>query len=650
MSASRTERLLALALVLINSRRPLSRSELRRAVRDYPSGGTEEAFERMFERDKEELRSMGLPIESVEIDEQEGVGYLLSHREAFLPAIEVDESESLALALASRMWQEAAWSHAATTGLRKLELVGGFAGDADLAFNVSMRVDSAPLPPLLSAAQDKREVTFEYRTATNSAPQERHVQPWGVVAARGQWYVVGHDLDRDDTRAFRLSRIIGKVEVGKEPDAFSGPDDVDLRELVLTHVAPAQTLDVVVELAQDRATRLRQLATSVDDNTASFEGVDPDVIFSEVLRAGPDARVVEPVDLVDRVRQALENLSTAETKPSSKSERDALMAEVKRRQRNPIESSVDQLGRLLALVPWLRAHPGVTYELAADHFGVGVDRLHKDLELAVCTEFGSNLLTLDIEAWGNTIQVRDAQGIQAPLRFTESEGFSLLVGLDLLAQIPGPHDLSAVATVSEKLRSAVGDAAGLTEKLAIDSPAPVADSDVADVRAAIVGAINSTRAISLEYFSISRDAMSTRVVDPMGLLTTDGATYLQAWCRRAEAVRLFRLDRIRSLTVLDEPGVVPHDAGPLLATIAPDGEHAVFELEPSISWWADHVPHEAVITTSSGARLVALRVSSDAWAVRTAMGLAGKLTIREPLALAQAVTERAALALANYPI
>ena len=185
MSASRTERLLALALVLINSNRPLSRSELRQAVRDYPSGGKQEAFERMFERDKDELRSMGLPIESVEIDEQEGIGYLLSHREAFLPSIEVDESESLALALASRMWQEATWSHAATTGLRKLELVGGFAGDTDLAFNVSMRVDSATLTALLSAAQEKRDVSFDYRTAIDSATQRRHLQPWGHASLEG---------------------------------------------------------------------------------------------------------------------------------------------------------------------------------------------------------------------------------------------------------------------------------------------------------------------------------------------------------------------------------------------------------------------------------------------------------------------------------
>jgi predicted DNA-binding transcriptional regulator YafY len=650
VSASRTERLLALALVLINSNRPLSRSELRQAVRDYPSGGKQEAFERMFERDKDELRSMGLPIESVEIDEQEGVGYLLSHREAFLPSIEVDESESLALALASRMWQEATWSHAATTGLRKLELVGGFAGDTDLAFNVSMRVDSATLTALLSAAQEKRDVSFDYRTAIDSATQRRHLQPWGVVAARGQWYVVGHDLDRAATRAFRLSRISGRVALGKSADAFTGPDDVDLRELVLTQVAPTRTITVSGELMPGRATRLRQLATALEGDVATFVDIDPELILTEVLRAGPDVRVLEPQGFIDQVTTSLTHLSTATSGPLSATDRAALDAEIARRQRNPIESSVDQLGRLLALVPWLRAHPGITYELAADHFGVDVNRLHKDLELAVCTEFGSNLLTLDIEAWGNTIHVRDPQGIQAPLRFTESEGFSLLVGLDLLAQIPGPHDLTAVATVSEKLRIAVGETADLTRRLAVDPPSASAGSDVAAVREAIVGALDSQKAIDIQYFSISRDEISTRIVDPMGLLTTEGATYLQAWCRQAEAVRLFRLDRISGLTVLEDPSNVPHDAGPLLASIIPDGETAVFELDSSISWWADHVPHQAVVTTESGALLVELAVSSEPWAIRTAMGLGGKLAVREPTTLAEAIRARSAAALANYPV
>ncbi|HAM20688.1 MAG TPA: hypothetical protein DCQ04_00130 [Actinobacteria bacterium] len=136
----------------------------------------------------------------------------------------------------------------------------------------------------------------------------------------------------------------------------------------------------------------------------------------------------------------------------------------------------------------------------------------------------------------------------------------------------------------------------------------------------------------------------------MGLLTTEGATYLQAWCRQAEAVRLFRLDRISGLTVLENPSNVPHDAGPLLASIIPDGETAVFELDSSISWWADHVPHQAVVTTESGALLVELAVSSEPWAIRTAMGLGGKLAVCEPTTLAEAIRARSAAALANYPV
>ena len=169
----------------------------------------------------------------------------------------------------------------------KLELVGGFLGDADLAFNVSMGGIQRRSRPTASA-QDKREVTLS--TARQQIGSwSVTCKPWGVVAARGQWYVVGHDLDRMTPELFDCPGSSGKVEVGKEPDAFSarrcrsawsGP-----------HTSRLPDADVVVELGARSRDRLRQLATSVDDNTASFEGVDPDVIFSEVL-GQPDARVV----------------------------------------------------------------------------------------------------------------------------------------------------------------------------------------------------------------------------------------------------------------------------------------------------------------------------------------------------------------------
>ncbi len=646
MSASRTERLLAFALVLINSQRPLSRSEIRSAVRDYPADGSQVAFERMFERDKEELRSMGLPIQSVEIDEQEGVGYLLLHHEAFLAPIDATDAEVFALAIASRMWQEASWSHAATIALRKLELVGGFAVEANIGYSVSVRVDSSSLTALLGAAQDRRKVTFHYRTADEASVQVRHLQPWGVVAARGQWYAVGHDVDRDAIRAFRMSRISGKVEVGRKAGEFADPPEVDLRKLVLAQFCTTETVTARVALIDGKASRLRQLATNVDAGIAIFEDVDTDVLRTEILRASPDAHVVSPESLVDSVTDALSRLAGSETRAISGAERTQLQDEARSRSKQPIESSGEQLGRLLALVPWLRAHPGATYSQAAEHFHVGVDRLHKDLQLAVCTEFGTNLLTLDIDAWGETIQVRDPQGIQAPLRFTEQEAFSLLVGLDLLVQLPeGPHSVDAVASVSEKLREAVGSAADLTSKLSFDATTREPVTPTNSHQAALQSALDDAHAVELTYLSATRDLVSTRVVDPMGLLTTDGATYLQAWCRSAEAVRLFRLDRMQKLRVLDTASAVPTTAGPLLETVEPDGETAILELDPSISWWADQVPHDAVITTATGSLLVALRVSTPEWAVRAVMGFGGQLVVLEPESLVDAVRDRAVAAL-----
>lgn len=615
---------------------------MRSAVRDYPAGGSALAFERMFERDKDELRSMGLPIQSVEIDEQEGVGYLLSHRDAFLPPIDATESEVFALAIASRMWQEASWSHAATTALRKLELVGGFVADASIGFSVSVRVDSAALTTLLSAAQEHRVVTFDYRTADESTVQRRELQPWGVVAARGQWYAVGHDVQRDATRAFRMSRIVGKVAVGKQPDAFEPPTDVDLRSLVLSHYDAATTIDSSIKVADGKASRLRHLAAKVEGNTANFVGVDPTALLTEVLRAHPSARVSEPAWLADMVAKELTRMATTKSRAVTDSERERLQAEAKRRSKNAIESSGEQLGRLLALVPWLRAHPGATYAQAAAHFHVDVDRLQKDLELAVCTEFGTNLLTLDIDAWGETIQVRDPQGIQAPLQFTEQEAFSLLVGLDLLVQLQeGPHNVEAVASVSDKLRASIGAATDLTDKLTYDTTTREQQPHTATHQSALQDALSNARAVRITYLSASRDVESRRVVDPMGLLTTEGTTYLQGWCREAEAVRLFRLDRIVDLSLLDEPSNVPSAAGPLLETIDPHGELAIVELDPSISWWVDQVPHEAAITTESGDLLVQLRVGTPEWILRTAMGFGGQLRILEPEHLRDALRNAA---------
>jgi proteasome accessory factor BC len=665
MASSRTERLLALALVLLNSARPLTRSEIRDAVLDYPAEATQVAFERMFERDKEELRTMGIPVETVETDGPEGLGYQLEQDEAFLAPVNATDDEKFVLALASRIWQEATWSHAATTALRKLELVGGFQSEAQGTFAFSVPVDSTLLTQALAAAHNRQVVSFEYRTADESAPATRRLQPWGVVAARGQWYLVGHDLDRDAQRAFRMSRFTSTLSTKAKRDAFEPPADVDLRSLVTASFPPTSVQDVVIRLAPGRGASLRAAATPQDagqqptgadldgdkrdsDNTVRFVGSNTELLIPEILRAGDAAEVLEPDGIRHLVAERLGAMARRDSPTVDAATMAILAKDVARQHKITPETSNDQLGRLLALVPWLQANPGVTYEQAADRFGVDVPRLQSDLVLASCTEFGSHLLTLDIDIWGTTIYVRDSQGIGTPLQFTQPEVVSLLIGLDLLTQVPGPHDITAIATISEKLRAVAGDAARLTQGLSVDGQLTASTTIDSRIVESVSDALARGLALDVTYLSASSDSESHRVVDPMGLVTTQGAEYLQAWCRSADAVRLFRLDRIRSALVLPEDSHVPEQAGPLRSGIDPEGEMTLIAVAPSASWWIDQVPHEGTAHMDSGETLVQLQVANEQWGVRTVLGFGGALTAISPESFVTAVREAAESASALY--
>jgi predicted DNA-binding transcriptional regulator YafY len=648
VSTSRTERLLALALAMINSTRPLTRSEIQSAVHDYPVDASQVAFERMFERDKDELRTMGVPLESVEVDGPEGIGYQVEKSNAFLIPIHATEQERLALALASRIWQEVSWSHAATTALRKLELVDGFRSSPDPTFAFSMPVDSTLLTDVLAAAHSKQRVSFDYRTGDEAKVQTRHLQPWGVVAARGHWYLVGHDEDRDATRAFRLSRFTTDLRVIKQTDAFIPPADTDLRDLVLSDFASDNRVDLTVKLTADRGAKLRSMAESVVANVAEFPKADPGIMIAEVLRAGPDAQIVHPAWVRTTVEANLQRLIDTQSVTIDEADRSTLTKAVSRHSKVAAETSVEQLGRLLALIPWLRANQGATYEQAAAHFGVSVDRLKKDLTLAVCTEFGPHLLTLDMDIWDQTIYVRDSRGIETPLRFTEPEVFSLLIGLHLLTQVRGPHDVAAIATISDKLRVIAGDSSLLTNHLTVDGQLAKASPIAPEILSGAEQSLAQRAALELVYVSASADRTSVRVVDPMGLVTTQGVEYLQAWCRSAEAVRLFRLDRVTTLRVLDVPAEVPEQAGGLLSSINPQGVRTLFTVDPRASWWIDHVPNEGTVTLADGHILVQLQVASRQWAVRTVLGFGGDLAVVEPLSLADEVRQAARSALACY--
>src|ERR1700728_532914 len=235
MSRRKTERLLSLVVCLLSAGKYLTASQIREAVPGYPESF--DAFKRMFERDKDELRELGIPLEtgvSALTDSQPG--YRIPRQAYGLPEIRLEPDEAAVLGLAARVWQHAELAGAAAGALLKLRASGIDTDDTgpDTRQGIEPRVHTTEpaFGPVWEAVRDGRRVTFAYRGAGRSEPQTRELEPWGVVNRHGRWYVAGRDRDRDATRVFRLGRIAGPVKFCGPPGSVTVPDGADVRELV----------------------------------------------------------------------------------------------------------------------------------------------------------------------------------------------------------------------------------------------------------------------------------------------------------------------------------------------------------------------------------------------------------------------------------
>jgi proteasome accessory factor C len=307
----------------------------------------------------------------------------------------------------------------------------------------------------------------------------------------------------------------------------------------------------------------------------------------------------------------------------------------------------ERLPRLLSLVPYLQARPGIPVAEAAADFGISERQLRRDLELLwMCglPGYGPGDL-IDLSFSGDTVTVTEDAGMRRPLRLTTAEATALLVALRTLAELPGVVDTAAVRRATVKIEHAVGDAGVGAVAVEISREEEAATAAVRDALAA-------GRAMRIVYYTAGRDAVSQRTIDPMRLLIVDGRGYLEAWCRDAEGVRLFRLDRVEDVAVLDEPAAPPPDAEPTDVSgglFRPRAEHrsAVLVLEPQARWVAEYYPVDEVVEAEGGRLRVRLRYADPTWLVRLVLGLGGGARLVEPAELAGAVAARAEAALAD---
>ena len=313
-------------------------------------------------------------------------------------------------------------------------------------------------------------------------------------------------------------------------------------------------------------------------------------------------------------------------------------------------TSAERLRRLLALVPYVATRRVVGLAETAATFGMTERELIDDLNLAWCVELRAPepYCPIDLSYEDGQISISQAESIARPLRLAVDEASALLVALRMLAEAGGDRD--AVNRLIAKIETAAGAAGAASSQVTVqqfDSPR------VRAVAAKLSGALTAGRRVHLRHYVWSRDEDTERDVDPMRLLVVEGRTYLEGWCRRAEGVRLFRLDRVVKVDVLDVPAEVPEEAEPRdvdAGLFRPSDTDVLAELElgPEARWVAESYPCESAIDLPDGWLRIGLRTPDTTLVRRLALRLGEDARVVSPPGLADEVRATAAATLALY--
>ncbi|MFE2537632.1 helix-turn-helix transcriptional regulator [Streptomyces sp. NPDC059371] len=311
-------------------------------------------------------------------------------------------------------------------------------------------------------------------------------------------------------------------------------------------------------------------------------------------------------------------------------------------------NAIDQTRRMLSLVTYLRERPGARVSDVARAFGITEDELISDLDvLPLCgTSFrGGDLLDIDTD--GDRIWWHNPDDVAEPLRIAADEATALLVAARAVSTLPGLREggRQALLRATAKVEAASGEAAGASSRLSVTFESE------GGVFADVDRAISERRRLWIRYYSPSRDELSEREIDPIRLVSV-GHTYVEAWCRRSEARRTFRLDRVAEIRIMDEPSAPPEielrDLSEGLVQPAAEDPEVVVEVGPGGRWVAEYYPHDSADELPDGGLRISLRTPDPASLRRLALRLGGDGRIVSPQALADSARGAAREALAAY--
>ena len=315
MSSAKTERLVNLTMALLASPRFLQKSEIFRKVAGY--SGSQETKERMFERDKDDLRSLGIDIEVASHDPlfEDEPGYRIKPEKFQLPIEEFTAEELTVLSAALGLWTHTGLNAVATSAIRRL----GHDYDNSAIYDEHFHLDilsEESLVELSRALANRSTVTFQYRKSDESALETRRINPLGLSAWHGAWYVVGEDLERQDIRVFRTSRIASKIEISSKRGSYEIPADFDVRDYIIMY--SRELIDVTALIKKGSGHEIRSRAISVQEpgnqslvaqwDQVSYQSESEESALREALWLSDVLVVQKPESLRANVLSALQQV------------------------------------------------------------------------------------------------------------------------------------------------------------------------------------------------------------------------------------------------------------------------------------------------------------------------------------------------------
>jgi proteasome accessory factor BC len=653
--ADKLIRQLSLVAFLMAERRPLTARDVKSCVEGY-SEMSDEAFARRFYSDRAELTGLGVPLHS-QRDEFTGEElYTLRPDQYFLPPLELSDEELAALQTCLYLL-EGKFAYAEPLRLALQNLALGRPGFSDPPSAAAVRVEisdpdyslemSGRLAKLESAISKQRTIKFDYWTISRDETAERTLNPYALLNDNGAWYVVGQDLDRDDIRTFRVSRIRRDIRFAtrRERD-FKIPAEFDIARY---HARPPWQVGDIrgearIEVAGDTAWWVERVygdSGRVEDGVFVTDYSSLQLLASWVLRQDGRAVPLEPVELRREVAESLRRIRDRhDGKPLDPAE-EAIIAEPDGApERLPGPVAPERFAVLQALLAHLLARCGderqaeIEASELTERFHIPEDQLQEHLSLLNLVNFGGGCYAVYAQLEGDTVRVDKelwGDAFREPPRLTPLEARAIRLALEFV----GPMIAADAHTPLDRVRRKLEETFGEFELA--QTPEPSVGSDEERLVRTLSDAIRKRRLVELEYLKEGEETPSARLVEPYALERSLPHWYVHTFDRTAGGERTFRIDRMRNAKQTRESFELREGFEP---TRLRDVRSARIWYSPEIARWQVE-RGDAIHELEDGAALGEAPVGSAEWLTGEIFSFRGEAVVLEPRDLRQGIAQRA---------